>query len=151
MLTHQITLWPCSLPVWTELLSHLKLSSSLICGLILFTDKYLFIHLNKRPLCVSNFELRGEREESVNRYCIPITSSLFACSHKLKCTTGTFMKYTPEQRQEIEINYNRKVCRIASHFIFHNVTRPNFADPIFENREDLFNRVLSKLHEYTGE
>ncbi|MCH2680408.1 hypothetical protein [Leclercia adecarboxylata] len=60
------------------------------------------------------------------------------------------MKHTPEEIREIEINMNRKVSRIARHFIFYQLTDPQFEDPIFECNHSLYNRVLIKIQEYIG-
>lgn len=60
------------------------------------------------------------------------------------------MTYTPDQIREIEINMNRKVARIARHFIFYQFNNPQFEDPIFECNLSLYHRVLLKIKEYTG-
>lgn len=60
------------------------------------------------------------------------------------------MNHTPEQIRQIEINMNRKVARIARHFVFHRMKHPTFEDPIFECSHSLYNRVLLKIEEYLG-
>lgn len=60
------------------------------------------------------------------------------------------MAYTPDQIRDIEININRKVARIARHFIFYQFTNPQFEDPLFECNHTLYQRVLLKIQDYTG-